>query len=77
MNFKGVDYMKDGKYEITDLNDADRFVALTTLLIVKGIITEDEIKTTLQAVVDKKNAELEKELKENVGFKFIFDMLKK
>jgi hypothetical protein len=30
MNFKGVDYMKDGKYEITDLNDADRFVALTT-----------------------------------------------
>jgi hypothetical protein len=77
MNFKGVDYMKDGKYEITDLNDADRFVALTTCLIVKGIITEDEIKTTLQAVVDKKNTELEKELQGNTGFKFIFDMLKK
>jgi hypothetical protein len=69
--------MKDGKYEITDLNDADRFVALTTILIVKGIITEDEIKTTLQAVVDKKNTELEKELQRNTGFKFIFDMLKK
>jgi hypothetical protein len=29
--------MKDGKYEITDLNDADRFVALTTLLISKEL----------------------------------------
>jgi hypothetical protein len=69
--------VKDGKLEITDLNDSDRFVALTALLILKEIITEEEIKVTLQAVVDKKNTELEKELQGNTGLKFIFDMLKK
>lgn len=66
--------MKDGKFELTDLDALDHIRALLLVLLQKEIFTQDEFAAAQKAVLILKNEQLDKELKENPGAKFMFEM---
>lgn len=69
--------MKDGKFEVSDLDAKELIVALISLLTEKNIITTEEFVSYRDAILDHKNMHLEKELEENPAMKFILDMMSK
>jgi hypothetical protein len=69
--------MKDGKFEVADLDGKDHITALVSLLVYKDLITLKEYEEFRDVILKKKNEQLDKELQGNAGLKFVFDMLKK
>ena len=67
--------MKDGKLESTDLDATDHVRVLLLILLEKGIVTHDEFTAAQKAILELKNEQLEKELKDNPGAKFMFDLM--
>lgn len=69
--------MKDSKFELHELNHTEMVGALCKVLIKKGVISESDLEQEFQSALDKKNKQLEKELKEDPVTQFIFNTLKR
>jgi hypothetical protein len=67
--------MKDNKLEIKDLDVKDKLNALIICLVHSEVIKEDDYIKALEEILEFKNKQLEKELKDNPAAKLIFDMM--
>jgi len=67
--------MKEFKYEKEHLNYNDLIAGTITILLAKGIITEQELEESVEAILIAKNKKLAKEREKSPGAMMLFDMM--